>query len=1361
MNKLFMPYLLALFLLFSFPARGSMNFFFSHLGVENGLSQVSVRRIFQDADGYLWFGTRDGLNKYNGYEFKVYRNVINDSLSLSDSYIQAIAQDKNKNIWVATSYGFNCIDYVSGEITRFLPSDIHPENPNKATSHLLSHTDGELYLFSYSHIYRCHSDKTADYFMHLPEISSTITSVSQDTNGDIYIGTNAEGVFIYTEDWTFCEQWLPEPDNTTSLPANNITQISFDQEFIWLASEESGLCRYHRKSKAFAHYTKQNSGLGNDRVRSLVFLNPDSLLIGTFSGLYIFDKINDQISSVYMNIEGQGGLSHYSIHSMFVDKDQTLWIGTYSAGINYYSVYHKSIYYITPSEYAGIMGLGQEDKNGNMWFATEGAGLLFYDPRTRKQQLFPIVDPEEGNYELNIIKSIRIEGDIIYCGTHFGSVYTFSMRTGKYTLLFDSKENDIFTLYVDSQKNLWIPTNNNSHLVMIDRKGRRTNEFVANGHKLSFPYVTTILELQPEVFLFGTLRGEIYRYDRKQQTLETLNEKLPPLGKYDRLGTISSFVRDSDRIWIATTKGGLFKLDRQFTFVKHYQREEGLTSSNITSLVLDNNQELWVASGSDIFRLNKSDDLFYPVKSASVPTQEFSIHAGSVSSDGTIYFPASKGILAFNPQQIKQNPTIPPIYITSLVTNNHEDIIHQLKRTHPKANHPTDYSITLQAWQNNIAITYSALNYIHPESNQYMYKLEGADNDWHMVGNRREAYYSKLRSGSYTFRVRASNNDGIWNPHETILHILVKPPLYRSWWAYSLYALLLLVAAMLTYRYQHRRHEREREMRFKQKEQERMKELHEERIRMFTNFAHELRTPLTLIINPLEELLQYPSFSPEVKQSLLLMNKNSKRMLLLVNNLMDIQKYEAGKSMLNKTKINLSAFIREIYLSFEAVANKRNIRFILENNLPDTFYATYDEIEIEKVFYNLLSNAFKFTPSGESVYLRISQTSRIGKPVVPSESKKIKQEINEKDYILIEVIDTGKGFTQEEGKKIFEPFYRFQNDLHQQSPGTGIGLSLTRSIINQHGGYIWADSSENTGSRFIILLPDTDNQSSLPEEEVAVLLSNTQTQKKINLLLDKVETMQKQSILLVDDNPEILQYMKLQLEDDYKILLAANGKEALAALEKMPDLVISDVIMPEMSGIELCKQIKTTEIYKQIPIILLTAKSMTSQIEEGLEAGADDYIVKPFQITLMKARIKNLLKNRSLHAEKPTLSNTLAHIKIDTTTEKNNFLSQYVDFVKANISNQELDISMIYESLGMSRANFYRKVKSATGLSPIDLIRNIRLEVGAQLLRETDMNISEVAQKVGFSSRSYFAKNFKALYGISPSEYQEKYKKNE
>ncbi|MDL2208940.1 hybrid sensor histidine kinase/response regulator, partial [Parabacteroides sp. OttesenSCG-928-O15] len=895
-------YYLSLFLLCCFPMWGSVNFFFSHLGVEHGLSQVSVRRIFQDADGYLWFGTRDGLNKYNGYEFKVYRNEVNDSLSLSDSYIQAIAQDRNKNIWVATSYGFNCIDYVSGQITRFLPSDIHPENPNKATSHILSHADGELYIFSYSHIYRGNSDKTADYFMRLPEITSSISAVSQDTNGDIYIGTSSEGVFVYTKDWKFREQWLPEEGNKASLPANYITQICFDQEFIWLASEENGLCRYHRETKTFTHYTKQNSGLGNDRVRSLVFLNPDSLLIGTFSGLYIFDRGNDRISSVYMNIEGQGGLSHYSIHSMLVDKDQTLWIGTYSAGINYYSSYQKSIYYITPDEYAGIMGLGQEDKNGNMWFATEGAGLLFYDPRTRKQKLFPITDPEEGNYELNIIKSIWIEDETIYCGTHFGSVYSFSMRTGKYTLLFDSKENDIFTLYVDSQKNLWIPTSNTSNLVMIDRKGRRINEFEANSGKRSFPYVTTILELQPEVFLFGTYRGEIFQYDRKRQTVETLNEQLPLLGKYDRLGIISSIIRDSGMIWIATTKGGLFKLDQQFSFVKHYQREEGLTSSNITSLVLDNNQELWVASGSDIFRLNKNDDLFFPVKSATVPTQEFTIHAGSVSTNGTIYFPASKGILAFNPQQIKQNPTIPPLYITSLITNNHEDIIHQLKATNPKANYPTDYSITLNARQNNISITYSALNYIHPESNQYMYKLEGANDDWHMVGNRREAYYSKLRSGNYIFRVRASNNDGIWNPHETVLHILVKPPFYRSWWAYSLYALILIVTSILIYQYQHRKHEREREMRFKQKEQDRMKELNEERMRMFTNFAHELRTPLTLIINPLEDLLQYISFSTEVKQSLGLMNKNSKRMLHLVNNLMDIQKYEAGKTVLNKKK---------------------------------------------------------------------------------------------------------------------------------------------------------------------------------------------------------------------------------------------------------------------------------------------------------------------------------------------------------------------------------------------------------------------------------------------------------------------------
>lgn len=425
-----------------------------------------------------------------------------------------------------------------------------------------------------------------------------------------------------------------------------------------------------------------------------------------------------------------------------------------------------------------------------------------------------------------------------------------------------------------------------------------------------------------------------------------------------------------------------------------------------------------------------------------------------------------------------------------------------------------DGDITLASTQNNITFKYTALNFIHSERNQYAYKLEGADPTWHTVGNRREAYYNNLAPGTYTFRLKASNNDNVWNPEEATLHITINPPFYKTWWAYCIYFSIITFIIIQIIRYQHNKHERERELHYKQMEQDKINELHEERMRMFTNFSHELRTPLTLIINPLNDLMQYISLSPEIKETLRLIKKNTGRMLLLVNNLMDIQKYEAGKTILQKTSFNFSNFINEMYHSFESVANNREIHFTLTSELPEVYQVYFDEAEIEKIFFNLLSNAFKFTPPEGQVTIlikKIKQSECESLPFFPIQYNTI---LVEAKYLFIEIIDTGKGFREQEAEKIFEPFYRSQEDIHRQISGTGIGLSLTRSIILQHNGCIWAKSSETEGTHFMFLLPDTETQKE-GESESPILSKSSEINKKIDLLIEETEKKNKQTNNLI------------------------------------------------------------------------------------------------------------------------------------------------------------------------------------------------------------------------------------------------------
>ncbi len=1328
--------------------RGATDLFFSHLGVEDGLSQLSVLHIFQDSDGYIWFATRNGANRYDGYEFVIYQNEVNNSASLSDNYIRRFTEDKQKNIWVATSNGINCIDYKSKEVTRFYPQLIDRESTNNVIYTFLKQADGTIYAFNSRWIFRCNPNQTVERIWTDVPIESPVYSAAQDEKGDIYLGTEKAGLYVFSKDWKLKMHILPGEEENT-LPKSMISTILPNGNgLIWIGTEEEGICLYDRKKQTFTRLNKKNSGLSSNGIRAMIPYRKNTILVGTFGGLNSIDTQTHTVTLVDGGMSGDGGLSHFSIHSLLMDKDHGLWVGTYY-GVNYHSPYYRPAKLITPQKYTKVIGKGGEDANGNMWFATEGAGLFFYDPQTGQQELYPIKSQGKGNYEMNIIKSVLIKGDSILCSTHFGTVYLFSIRTKRYRLLYDFEYNDICSLYMDREGCLWIPTNSSMGLVM-EHGGKIQNTFEMNGATRSFRGITTILELKPDLFLFGTLSDSLYLYDRGKKTVLEFSSRLYKRNKSERLGVITGLLKDQDQqVWIFTSKNGIFRMDDNLRMIKHYHKEDGITESLISSVTLDKKGDLWVTAGCLLYKLDKKQDRFISIKTVEIPRLEFTLYSGNnVGSDGTIYFPGDKGILAFNPGQKVLNPALPAVYVTSLMINNKEEMLGLSDKQR----------LTLKSSQNNLIIKYTGINFIHSEINQYTYKLEGADLNWHPVGSRREAYYNNLAPGSYIFHLKAANNDGVWNPKETVLYIIINPPFYKTWWAYLLYISIFFFIVAGVIRQQWKKNEREHEIRFKQMEQEKLNELHEERMRMFTNFSHELRTPLTLIINPLNDLMQHLSFSPEVKKTLQLMRKNTGRMLLLVNNLMDIQKYGAGKTDLQKTRFDFSSFIREIYHSFESIANNREIIFRLKNELPAIYYVRYDEREIEKAFFNLLSNAFKYTPSGGNVTLRVKSIPQSSIEMLPRFPLRQKQTLVEINYLLVEVLDTGKGFNSKDTEKIFEPFYHSQEDIHQEISGSGIGLSLTHSIILQHNGYIWMESEEGKGSRFMFLLPDTETQE--VEVETAPLSPHqTEISQKVNLLIKESEMQDKPLIMLVDDNREVLQYLEEQLGMDYMIVKASDGKEALQKIkESSPHIVVSDVMMPEMNGIELCRRIKEDPTTCQIPVVLLTAKYMALQIEEGLDAGADDYIVKPFQLSILKARIRNLLSLRQklkVVYEEGHLSSE--QLGLPDSADGDEFLKNYIDIIKANLSNPELDIVAIYESLGMSRTSFYRKVKAITGLSPIDLIKSIRLEAGARLLRESRMNISEIAQQVGFSSRSYFARNFKEAYGLSPTEYQDAY----
>ncbi len=1349
-TRMLQYYLLLICVFISINAKAEKDltspFFFAHLGVEDGLSQSSVMEIFQATDQTLWFATLNGLNQYDGYTFKTYQNRINEVASLSDNQLLDVAEDNQQNIWVATLNGLSRIDYQTDEVSRFYPDSLSEQTANRVNKLLLNQSK-ELLAFTTRNVYLCETaQEKVSLVAKLDTIHSLITDVAQDKQGNYWVATSGTGLYQFDNDWILIKHYKSD-ETVSSIPKGAINSLLVDERNrIWMGIQDAGVCILTNGEVLCLN--QLNSGLNSNVVRSIIPYKDNKILVGTFSGLNLIDRTTLEVIPVPNQQSEAGALSHYSVHSMLLDKAQTLWVGTYSAGVNYHNPCRKRVSLLEPDQFSGFVGRGVEDSVGNLWFATEGGGLLSYNPQEKKQQMYPLVLPVKDHFDRNIIKSILMRGDSIYCTTHFGEVYLFSIKQKKYTLLVDFKEKDIFSIYQDSRKRLWIPTQGADHLVRYNN-GCYKKRFQVNDSSYVFKRVHVIEEIRPDLFLFGTADQGLYLYDDARKDLKLINKEILGLSENERIGTVTGIVVDSIRgIWVSTTKSGIYLFDEHLQLKKRYNSKQGLTSSYVGSMILDKQNNLWIATATQLFKLDITRDIFQPISFEGIPQQEFMSQAAMLLADGTLCFSGNKGVMMVYSSEQPINPFLPKLQLTNLHI-----------QSHPMLSLKGKDDIALDADQTNITIEYVGVSSVYPQLNRYAYKLQGVDNDWNYVGERRQAYYSNLAPGKYRFKVKVCNSDGVWNTAESMLDIRVYPPLWRTWWACLLYIFLI---GSFIYVLLHMRISRlrlEHDLRFKQLEKEKIEELQQEQMHMFTNFSHELRTPLTLILNPLDELLQQIAFSAEVKHSLQLIKKNTGRLMLLVNNLMDVKKYDAGKMVLNKGLISYHAFEDDLFDTFEGLIQSKEICFDRCSTVPVNGVVLADKQEVDKVFFNILSNALKFTPVRGKIQIRSCfLQNHAAQELVKQRDLKLNNWI-EGDYLCVEVEDSGLGIAEENLRKIFEPFYRSTQENHQAILGTGIGLSLTLSIVESHGGFVWATSILGKGTILYVLLPHASIQTLQDKEEntpIQPILS--ETTQKIAQLMEEVDAKTKPQLLIVDDNEEVLSYIEEQLKSEYIVHKATNGRMALDRIaQTCPDLILSDVMMPLMSGIELCRQVKGNEDTTHVPVILLTAKSMPSQIEEGWEVGADDYIVKPFHLSLLRARIKNMLHSRSQMKERYSANHLLKSFGVDTSAVEDPFLTAYVTIVKENITNPDFDVSVIYQHLGMSRANFYRKVKVVTGLSPIELIKNIRMEAASVLLMDKTLSIADVAQRVGFSSSSYFAKTFKLVYGVSPTEYQDKH----
>lgn len=1346
-------------------------FYFTTLNLKDGLSQLSVFDIYQDSKGFIWFATRNGLNKYDGTSMTVYKQTNYDRNSLSHNHITSLAEDQNGFLWIGTINGLNRLDLNTDQIVSYDNSSFrYYENLSDIwITDLLTDADNRLWVATNAGLYLYNADYSCFECVFPKEKTDRkyIESVIQDRKGNMVIGTMYDGLYVCDPGMNVISHYQKD-ETKSSLTDNHVYTVFEDKQgVLWAGTKQSGLNAIDPLTHLVTQYTTQNSNIGNDYIRCINWYE-DKLILGTWDGLCMLDQ-QTNVFSRFTNFDDQkGGLNHFSVYSAFIDNANTLWVGTYSGGVSYSNPLNKRFRFHDPKTgsdvFFGIFGAMACQGDHTLWIASEGGGLLSLDLRTNEFKNY-LLDESRTKIlnDNNIFKSVMVEGDMVWCGTQKGTIYQFNTQTHKFSLFYSfAKDISIYTIARSMDGTLWVGTTDNRGLSRFSKYNELLPPLLFGDSTLvSVSSVRCFMEVRENVFLVGTHMRGLY--------LINLNS-----GRFDHYSPsgegafklynehVTSIAKDGyGQIWIGTYGGGFCLFDEKNGIEAYYTVKDGLSDDNVCSIIGDDNRKLWISTGNGIscFDLQRKQFVNYTDRNE-IGTNEFSIIGGIMVPSSAVYFSGNEGILSFRPDHLIQNMFIPPVVLTSLTVNNVNIKPNDVSGVLIENVYDTP-NIVLKPDQNNFSIGYASLNYIYPDQNRYAYMLEGYDNDWNYAGNRKEAFYTNLKPGDYVFHVKASNNDNVWNNEGTSIAIHIKTPLWQTWYASLFYVLIVGTVLYTLYYYLSMKRKLERDLEEKQREQRCQEEFHQSKINMFTNFSHELRTPLMLIISPLEEILHRVDIGSNMKAALQMVYNNTQRLLLLVNQLLDLRKNQTGNLQLRVSNEDFYLFIQEIYIAFNQIADSKQVLFNLlsESTLLN---AWFDRSLMEKVIFNLLSNAFKYTEAGDSVtiHLKVYTFEEVRDSFDEEQIMALDTQLS--DYIYISVADTGKGISDLDKRFVFSPFYQGNVEQGEYTAGTGIGLSLVLSIVKLHKGVIWVQDNVPKGSVFNLLIPVdpsvyTDDQlilEKVPHIQVRDVSSDIRTKG--------IALNQRYLILLAEDNKDVRDYVRQRLEPYFDVLEAENGVRAFEIItESLPDLVISDVMMPEMDGLQLCSLIKQDIRTGHIPVIIITAKSMVMHIKEGFQCGADDYIVKPFNMDVLLYRICNILASRERLKELYGKKFSLASLGIETSSADDRFMQRFFGIIEENIKNPDLNVDLLCKEIGMGRSSFYRKLKAITDVSPVDLIRNKRLEIAAQMLLETNMSISEISLEVGFNSNAYFATCFKGIYGVSPTEYVQQRRSSE
>lgn len=1327
----------------------AQKYMFKHLEVKDGLSNNQVNAIYKDSRGFMWFGTASGLNRYDGYEFKVYRNQNNDAKSLSDNYIENIQEDVSGNLWIRTSAGYvfynSLTDTFDRDVEKWMWNIGISGNPSSI--YIDKHKIFWVYVLGKG-IYRyVNGEKKAERVNVKAEalLNADIVDMIESNEGILLIYNH--GVLVCLDKEKLNVKWTIN-DISSDIGKETVNDFSLfidQKEQLWIYGV-LGMWIYNLPQKTWELRSPKDDSYNSVRAvaqdkRGRMWLGKDQ------DGVELVDVQGNHIHLINVP-NNERTLSNNTITALYEDAAGTMWVGTYKKGISYYN---ESIFKF------GIVDIGDINcvENGRkdvVWLGTSGSGLICWNRSTDERKVFSHTsDPHSISSDI-IVSLLLDSNDKLWAGTYWGGLNCYDgnrfihYRAGGENSL---ASDNVWALAEDADKNIWIGTLGGGLQCLNPATGVFVT-YSSNNSNLVSDHVSSLCLGRNNTLIIGTSVG-VAIMDLTTRKITNFAGNRSGVRQFTNQ-TVNQVYEDSrGLIWVGTREG-LNVYDPKQDELYEVAVKPNFSEFYILGITEDENKSMWVSAGGELINVTlsvegKTGKLSFRCHTYDerdgLQSCDFNQRSLKRLHSGEIVVGGLYGLNNFRSDNIKYNRALPKVMFTGFQLFNEEVKVGEeydgqiiLKEALNKTE-----EVVLGYKQNVFTVLFASDNYVLPEKTRYHYKLDGFNEDWLIsMADQHRVTYTNLAPGSYLLKVKATNSDGYAGTEEATLKIVILPPFWMTPWAYACYIFLLIGGLFLAFYAVQRRERNKFKIRQMEQDAQRAEEVNQMKFRFFTNVSHELRTPLTLIISPLEGMIKE---TKEAKQldKLNLMHRNALRLLNLVNQLLDFRKNEMAGLHLSLSEGDIVAYVRNICSSFLILSEKKNVHLTFFTAV-ESLNMAFDEDKVGKIVMNLLSNAFKFTPDGGRVDVSLEILK--GSP----------------ETLEIKVSDTGSGVKDEDKERIFERFYQVEHEGESnRSTGSGIGLSLVRDFVTLHGGAVRVFDNVGSGSVFVVDIPvkhsvvnvATPLSQEAAEEDAAALDTETIEADEDTQPFEK----RKPLVLIVDDNEDFITFMRDSLSLYFSVQSAVNGREAWNIIpELMPDLIVSDLMMPEMDGNELCRNVKTDKRTQNIPFVLLTAKQSVENKVEGLTIGADDYVTKPFNMEVLILRMRKLIDLSSRSKSRNRIDPEPSDIVITSLDEK--LIENAIKYVEANISRSDLSVEELSHELGMSRVHLYKKLLQITGKTPIEFIRVIRLKRAAQLLRESQQNVSEIAYQLGFNNPKYFSKYFKDEFGVLPSVYQER-----